>query len=99
MAYNIFAETNKKINWEELNQRVVVKMFIEYFPMPGMGINGGDALGISIPSKNLRNGTWEELKRVIEILEIEFQFDLYDMYYGLKIDSKLMDKIKENLTV
>lgn len=98
MSYNIFAETSKKLNWEELNQRVVLQMFLEYIPMPGMGINGGDALGICIPSKNIKKGTWEEFKRAVEILNTEFQFDLYDMYYGAKIDTKIMDKIKENLT-
>lgn len=99
MSYNIFAETNKRIDWEELNKRVVLQMFIEYIPMPGMGNNGGDALGISIPSRNLRNGTWEELKRAMEILKTEFQFELYDMYLGTKIDSKVMDKIKQNLII
>lgn len=99
MSYNIFAETDKKIDWEKLNDRVVIQMFIEYFPMQGMGINGGDALGISIPSKNIKNGVWEELKIAIDILKNEFQFDLYDMYYGAKIDSKLMDNIKKNLSI
>lgn len=98
MSYNILAETDKTINWEQLNERVVRKMFIEYIPMPGMGVNGGDALGISIPAKNLGYGAWEELKRSIEILKTEFQLNLYDMYYGAEIDSKLMAKIKNNLT-
>lgn len=97
MAYNIFAETNKKIDWSELNKRIVFNRLLEYIPMPGMGVNGGDALGISIPSKNLRNGTWEELKMTIGILNNEFQFDLYDMYYGEKIDSKFMAKLRKNL--
>ncbi len=97
MSYNIFAETNNKINWEELNRKVSPQISIEYVPMPGMGISGGDAVGISIPSKNIRNGLWEELKRVITILNDEFHLDLYDMYYGTKIDTKNMDKIKENL--
>ena len=99
MAYNIFAETNRKIKWEELNKRLVMNRLLEYVPMPGMGIDGGDALGISIPSKNIRNETWAELKMAIEILGNEFQLDLYDMYYGEKIDSKFMVKLKENLFV
>lgn len=97
MSYNILAETDKTINWEQLNQRVVRKMFVEYIPMPGMGVNGGDALGISIPAKNLSYGAWEELKRSVQILKTEFQLNLYDMYYGAEIDSKLMVKIKNNL--
>lgn len=99
MAYNIFAETDKQIDWEELNKKVVLGMSLEYVPMPGMGINGGDALGISIPAKRVNGNTWEELKKAIEILKDNYNFSLYDMYYGKIIDSKMMNKVKENLTI
>jgi hypothetical protein len=66
--------------------------------MAGMGINGGDALGISVPSKNSGIDAWEELKPVISMLESsQFQFTLYDMYYGAKLDSEMLKKIRENI--
>jgi hypothetical protein len=98
MAYNIFAETDKKINWEELHQKIMPQKMVEYVPMPGMGVNGGDAMGLSIPSKNSGKNAWKELKSLIYVLEIQFQFTLYDMYYGARLDSVVLNKIKENLT-
>lgn len=98
MAYNIFAETDKQINWRELHQKIMPQKLVEYVPMPGMGVNGGDALGISIPSKNSGNKAWEELQSIINILETQFQLTLYDMYYGTRVDSVVLDKMKKNLT-
>lgn len=99
MAYNIFAEADKKINWEELHQKITPIELVEYVPMPNMGIDGGDALGISIPSKNIGELAWEELRAAIEILMDEFHLNLYDMYYGIRIDSKVLIKIRENLII
>lgn len=99
MAYNIYAETSKKIDWVAINQKLMTYKLIEYVPMPGLGIEGGDALGISIPSKNLGNTAWEELKNVIGLLHSEYKFNLYDMYYGESIDSQLLSKIKENIAI
>lgn len=98
MAYNIFGETDKQIDWEELHQKLTPKEFIEYVPMPGQGINGGDAIGISIPTKNFGDKAWEEFKSAIFILAVQYQFKLYDMYYGAEIESGLLNKIKEILT-
>lgn len=98
MAYNIFGETGKQINWEELHKKITPKVFIEYVPMPGKGVNGGDAIGISIPSKNFGNKAWEELKDAVFILAVQYRFKLYDMYYGTEIESGLLNKIKEILT-
>lgn len=97
MVYNIFGETDKKIKWEELHKKVMPKELVEYIPMPGKGINGGDAIGICIPSKNIGNKAWKELEAIVDILGVEYQFNLYDMFYGAKIDSELLKKIKENL--
>jgi len=99
MAYNIFVETDKQVDWEELHQKVMPKILVEYIPMPQNGKNGGDALGISIPSKNVGVKAWEELKNTIDILKTDYGFDLYDMFYGAKIDSELLGKVKQNLTI
>lgn len=97
MAYNIFSQTSKKINWEELHLIVVSQRNLEYIPMPGKGIDGGDALGISIPSKNFSEITWEELNTTISLLTLEYQFEFYDMYHGAKIDSRILGEIKKVL--
>ncbi len=97
MAYNIYAETNKKIDWMEINQKLMAHKLIEYVPMPEMGIEYGDAIGISIPSKNLGIKAWNELEGVISLLETEYKFNLYDMYYGEKITFQLLNKIKGNI--
>ena len=99
MSYNILAETDKKIDFNELHEKMILHRSIEYVPMPDMGINGGDALGISIPSKMINDSTWGELEKVIEVLKKDFNLSLYDMYYGEIIDSKMMAKVKENLYV
>lgn len=98
MAYNILAESKEKISWEELNKKLFKNdMLIEFIPMPKLGICGGDALGISIPSKNANKKAWEELKKIIYILINDYKFELYDMYYGVKIDDSNLDRIKNNI--
>jgi hypothetical protein len=97
MSYNIFAETDKKINWEELYKEMMPQILVEYVPMPNIGINGGDALGISIPSKNVGIEAWEKLELIMNVLIEKYQFDLYDMYNGVRINKDSFNKIKENL--
>ena len=46
----------------------MIYRLIEYVPMPEMGIHHGDAIGISIPSKNGIKA-WNELESVISLLE------------------------------
>jgi len=95
MGYNIFAQTDKKVNWEELNQKLMPIKLLEFIPMVAKGINGGDAIGISIPSKNCCVNAWEELKAAVVVLVDNYQFELYDMYYGEKIDEEMLYKIKK----
>lgn len=52
MAYNFWVESAAKIDWEQLNKSVQPFQLLEYVPMPGMGLNGGDAIGLSIPMRN-----------------------------------------------
>ena len=94
MAYNIFCETEKEIHWQKLNLRLQPFSFIEYVPMPGLAINGGDALGLSVPQKNVGDRAWREMQIVVEILINEFQFVLYDMYQGEIIDLESLDNIR-----
>ncbi len=98
MSYNLFCETNKIIQWEHLNSRVQSFTTAEYVPMPGMGIDGGDALGISIPLKNTGVKAWKEINEIIKILQTEFNFVIYDMYYGELVELNNMEKIKEAIT-
>jgi len=97
MSYNILAQIDKKVDWKELNQKVMPVRFLEFVPMIGKGINGGDAIGISIPAKNSCIEAWEELKAIVYILANDYQFELYDLYHGAKIDDELLNQIKEQL--
>jgi len=81
MSYNIFVETDKKIDWEKLNKKLYrPRTPIEY-----------------VPTKNIGIKAWEELKFAINIFQSEYKFDLYDMFYGEKIDDNLLSKIKTNI--
>lgn len=99
MSYNIMAETDQKINWDDLNCRLDFNKSYEVFPMPGRGVNGGDALGISIPSKKIHEHTWCEIAFLIDMLKEDFKLELYDLYFGIKIVPEVMDKIKMNLGI
>ncbi len=53
MAFNIIGETDKKIDFVKLHNKIYSEgLSLEFVPMPKLGINGGDAIGICIPSKN-----------------------------------------------
>ncbi|HEY0056905.1 MAG TPA: hypothetical protein VGB63_16260 [Pedobacter sp.] len=60
-------------------------MSVELFPMPQLGIDGGDAVGICVPFKNANEKTWLELKRILKLLKSTFQCDVYDLYSGEKL--------------
>lgn len=97
MGYNLIAETDKPIKWDEIHSRIMPQKLIECIPMPYMGYNGGDALGISIPSKNASIKAYNELEILIKILITEYKFSIYDLYSGEKVDNTNLSIIKANL--
>ena len=98
MAYNLFGESSSKINWKELNESVQPFRLIEYVPMPGMGLDGGDAIGLSIPAKNTGVAAYQEFLQVTELLRNTFHFTLYVLYYGTIVDSCMLEQIKADIT-
>ena len=65
--------------------------------MPGLGLNGGDAIGISIPLGNANAKTWDQLRPVLKTLKFRFGMDVYDLFGGQKLGIFNIDSFKENL--
>ncbi|MCL6560079.1 MAG: hypothetical protein K6U74_15075, partial [Firmicutes bacterium] len=83
MAYNILAESNQKVNWASLHADVYSdNILIEFLPLPGQGLSGGDAIGLSVPSKNCGKEAWQQLVRIMRVLKDRYKMDLYDLYSG-----------------
>ena len=99
MAYNIIAETSAKLDFNEVHKQCVHSgnYQIELFPMPNLGFNGGDAVGICIAFKNANESTWNKLKPILETLRSNFSCDVYDLYGGQKLVSSNFDSFKTNL--
>lgn len=98
MAFNIIAETDKKIDFDKLHQKVYSETYnFDFVPMPGLGLNGGDAIGICIPLKNANEETWTQLKPVLKKLKSDFKCDVYDLYGGQKLGLFNIDTFKNNL--
>lgn len=98
MAFNIIAETNKPLNYELIHEEFFQDALpFELIPMPGLGKQNGDALGICIPLNNAIASTWPLLKVTIEKLSSEFGCDIYDLYGGQKLNETNILTFKQNL--
>lgn len=98
MAFNIIAETDKKLEYDTLHKKVYSEDFnFDFVPMPGFGLNGGDAIGICISLKNANEETWTQLKPVLKKLKSDFNCDVYDLYGGQKLGHFNIDTFKDNL--
>lgn len=97
MAYNLLAESSKKIKWRKLNKKTSkFNELIELIPISGLGENEGDALGLSIPAKNITEELWDDLAHIINILNGQFNLIIYDLYTGEKINIDNLDIIKKH---
>ena|ERR1044071_5419166 len=98
MAFNIIAETDKKLDFGKLHTKLYSEDFnFDFVPMPGLGINGGDAIGICIPLANANEQTWTQLEPVLKKLKSDFNCDVYDLYGGQKLGLFNIDTFKNNL--
>lgn len=98
MAFNIMAESKKSIDYNKLCIRVFKEhLMIEFIPMPNLGLDGGDAIGICVPHKNINENTWQELKTILKILKSEFNLDVYDLYGGQKLGLFNINDFRRNL--
>lgn len=100
MSFNIIAETKKKLDYAKVHRKIYSgNLNFDFVPMPGLGINGGDAIGICVPLKNANDVTWDQLKPVLKALRSSFGCDVYDMYGGQKLGLFNMESFKQNLLV
>ena len=98
MAFNIIAESNKSLNYEQIHKELFQDSLpFELIPMPGLGKQNGDALGICIPINNANFNTWTSLKIVLEKLHSEFSCDIYELYGGQKLDENNILTFRQNL--
>lgn len=98
MAFNIIAETDKTLDYDRLHKQVYSEdLNFDFVPMPGLGLNGGDAIGICIPLNNANEETWTQLKPVLKKLKSHFNCYVYDLYGGQKLGLFNIDTFKKNL--
>ena len=62
--------------------------------MPGMGLDGGGAIGLSIPMKSTGPDAYQEFLQVADLLRCT----LYTMYYGTVVDDRSLEQIKADVT-
>jgi len=100
MAFNIIAETGKKLDFTTLHNELYSDgLNFDFVPMPGLGLNEGDAIGICIPLKNANEETWAQLKPILKKLRSDFDCDVYDLYSGQKLGLFNIDSFKKNLLI
>ncbi|NCU04808.1 MAG: hypothetical protein GXC73_12560 [Chitinophagaceae bacterium] len=98
MAFNIIAEADKNLDYQKLYKQVYSEdLNFDFIPMPGLGLNGGDAIGICIPLNKASEETWAQLKPVLKKLKSHFNCDVYDLYGGQKLGLFNIDTFKKNL--
>src|SRR5437773_9235093 len=98
MAFNVIAETSKKLDFIKLHSEIYSDdLSFDFVPMPGLGVNGGDAIGICVPLNNANDLTWAQLKPVLKKLKSRFSCDVYDLYGGQKLGFFNINTFKDNL--
>lgn len=98
MSFNILAEASQRLDYDSIHRETYKDdLPFEFVPMPSLGLNGGDALGICVPLKNANYDTWKKLKRVLLTLHRKFHCEVFDLYGGQKLNYFNIGKFKRNL--
>lgn len=98
MSFNIMAESARQLDYETIQALLYAEdLPFGFVPMPGLGINGGDALGICVPLIQANDATWKLLKPVLKKLRSRFHCDVYELYDGQKLGCLNAGKIRQNL--
>ena len=98
MSFNIIAETNKQLDFEKIHKSIYNENCdFDFVPMPALGLNGGDAIGICVPLNYANENTWNQLKPVLQMLRSTFNCDIYDLYGGQKLGAFNIDTFEKNL--
>lgn len=97
MAYHLMCESSKKIDWKEMNTYTSRLTAVEVLPMPGLGVDGGDAIGVCVPLKNVGKKAWREMKALLRTLLKIPQLCIYEMYSGKQITKRNMHELKSQI--
>lgn len=98
MAYNIIEETTEKLDFEKMYEMLYsADLGIEFIPMPSLGVDGGDAMGISVPSNFATKTIWLKLKVILKKLKSGFKCDIYNLYGGQQLGFFNINLFKGNL--
>jgi hypothetical protein len=98
MAFNIIAESNAKLDYSKIYDAIYAEdLPFNIFPLPKLGINNGDAIGISVPLKYANEDTWGRLRPVLKKLRSKFGCEVYDLYGGQKLGFFNIKSFKKNL--
>lgn len=98
MSFNIIVESSSQLDFQKIHQIVYKdELPFDIIPMPKLGLNGGDALGICVPLKNASEATWKELFPILNTLRTKFHCDIYDLYGGQKLTLFNSRKFRKNL--
>jgi hypothetical protein len=98
MSFNIIAEKPSRLDYYEVHRAVYKDdLFFDFVPMPTLGPNGGDALGICVPLKNANKNTWKQLSPVLEILRTKFGCEVYELYDGQILNDFNSTSFEKNL--
>jgi hypothetical protein len=86
MAYSLLAKSGGEIDWEFIHKGLKINLLnnIEIFPIPGSIGFENDALGITVPSKNINKEAEDELFSTLSFL-IEINFEIIELYDGVKV--------------
>ena len=102
MAYNLFAESKSAVDWLKVNSQLLIasRRCAEFIPAPGMGLNGNDAIIVSIRQRleNIEIQYYtNEISDVIKIL-LELDFVVFDLYQGSIIDNNNLEQLIDSLS-
>ncbi|HEV3413888.1 MAG TPA: hypothetical protein VG101_15510 [Puia sp.] len=98
MSVNIVAESSSHLDYYDMHDAVYEgELPFDFIPMPNLGVDGGDALGICIPTKNAIESTWLKLLPVLEVLRTKFDCDVYELYGGEQLTDFNRENFRSNL--
>ncbi len=94
MGYTLMAESKQALDWAEVHRAVMpLRRRVELFPIPGEG-GAGDALGVSVPQKNVNDLGWEEITQIADVLQKQFGMEVVDLPSGVRLGPDTLEAVK-----
>lgn len=96
MAYGIVAESGKELDWPAL-QRALAPLHrrVEVFPIT-KDAGGSEGIGLSVPQRKIGDEAWEEILQIVEVVQMQFGMDVYEMETGTKLAPGTLEKVRKN---